>query len=73
MSARINAEIYRVYVTDCLYSLCAAWGNKPSRRYYDLLHPTPEDTRTGEEIASERLERFGITILRDQNDCREVT
>ena len=50
-------------MTDCAYSLCAALGNKPRRRYYDILHPTPEDTRTGEEIALDRLARFGIKVV----------
>lgn len=65
MLSRIREENYRVYVTDCLYSIGAAWNNPPRLRYYDILHPTPEDKRTGEEIAVERLERFGIKVVTD--------
>lgn len=34
-----------------------------NKRYYDILHNTPEDDRDGEEIAYERLERFGIKVV----------
>ena len=52
-------------MTDCLYALCAAWNVKPRKRYFDILHPEPDDPRTGEEIAAERLARFGITVVDD--------
>lgn len=54
---------YRVYQTDCLYLICGSLGNKPSRRYCDILHPEPKDERSGMEIAEERLERFGIKVV----------
>ena len=45
---RIQAEekIYRVYVTDGLRALCGGQGD----RYYDLITPGKEETRTAEEI-----------------------
>lgn len=60
---RMSEENYRVYMTDCLYGLCAGWGNKPQKRYYDILHPAPVDNRTGEEIAVEHLEKLGIKVV----------
>lgn len=56
-------ETYRVYETDCLYGIAKALGVGISRRYYDVLHPQPEDDRTSEEIMNERLERFGIKVV----------
>jgi len=50
-------------VTDRLYSLCAWTGNKPDLRYYDILHPVPEDPRSGMEIATDRLEHMGIKVV----------
>ena len=68
ISARHREEAYRVYLTDTLYSLCAFTGNKPARRYYDLLHPVPEDTRSGMEIAVERLEALGIKVVDHESE-----
>lgn len=56
-------ETYRVYETDCLYGIGKALGIGFSKRYYDVLHPQPEDDRTSEEIMNERLERFGIKVV----------
>ena len=50
-------------MTDCFYRICASLGNPPHVRYYDLLHPQPEDTRDAGEIARERLSRFGIKVV----------
>lgn len=60
---RISEENYRVYITDCLYGISAGLGNKPVRRYFDILHPAPVDNRTGEEIAIEHLEKLGIKVV----------
>ena len=54
-----------MYVTDALYGICAFTGNRLSRRYYDILHPTPEDPRTGMEIAVDFLEAHGIPVVDD--------
>ena len=63
MNTRRQDEAYRVYVTDCFYGICSTLGGKLERRYYDILHPAQEETRSGEEIAYERLERFGIEVV----------
>lgn len=56
-------KAYRIYVTDCFYSITYSLGNPMNKRYYDILHNTPEDDRDGEEIAYERLERFGVKVV----------
>lgn len=56
-------EMYQVYETDCLYGIARSLGIKLHRRLYDLLHQVPEDGRSGEEIAEERLNRFGIKVV----------
>ena len=65
--ARIREENYRVYLTDSAYLLCASFGNRLERRYYELTHPTQnndeQEQGTGEDIAVERLERFGIKVV----------
>lgn len=61
--SRAKDDAYRVYLTDCIYSLCASWGNPPKRRYYDILHPAPTDGRPAMEIAIERLQRGGIKVV----------
>lgn len=60
---RQHEESYRVYVTDCLYALTRWTGNKLNKRYYDMLHPEPVDTRSGDEIARDRLKAFGIEVV----------
>lgn len=56
-------EAYRVYETDILLCIGKRLGLKSDKRYYDILHPQPEDNRPGDEIAVERLERFGIKVV----------
>lgn len=51
-SRRTDEINYRVYVTDCLQGLAAAYNMKAAFRYYDTLHRSDikEETRTPEEI-----------------------
>lgn len=63
MNTQRKNEAYRIYITDCFYGIFSALGGTMGRRYYDILHPSQEDTRSGEEIAHERLERFGIKVV----------
>lgn len=63
MNTQRKDEAYRVYVTDCFYGIYSALGGNMGRRYYDILHPAQEEERSGEEIAHERLERFGIKVV----------
>ena len=63
IDAQRKEEAYRVYETDCLYAIGRFLKIPLERRFYDILHPTPKDTRTGEEIANDRLAKFGIKVV----------
>jgi hypothetical protein len=62
-----EGEIYRLYVTDVLQNICKnvePIGRQGyiQNRYYDIIHPKPEETRTGDEIKEhfkEKLKRLG--------------
>lgn len=64
----IENRQYRAYITDGVKlavenSARVAGGSVLTKRWYDLVYAdTVNDTRSGMEIARERLERFGITI-----------
>ena len=58
-----HQQTYRVYLTDCGYSICKKLGVDVKKRYFDLLCPESVDKRDGMEIAKERLARFGITVV----------
>lgn len=52
---RAETELLHVYTTDALYYineiLATRYGGKMmSKRFYDLLHKKPEETRTAQEI-----------------------
>lgn len=72
----VEDEAYRVYTTDALRTISestAHFGGSGyiTARYYDLVHPQPEDNRSGEEIASDILERAGVTVT--GGDADELT
>lgn len=60
-------KAYRVYVTDALKTITEntakyAGGSYMKSRYYDFIHPKPEETRTPEEIIGnmkEKIARIG--------------
>lgn len=51
---------YRIYVTDALSALAGQLGVQTNRRYADIIHPKPEDTRTPEEIAASIIQGAGL-------------
>ena len=63
LNAQKAEEMYRIYETDCLYYIANYLGIGLTRRYYDQIHPEPVDTRTGLEIATDRLAQFGIEVV----------
>lgn len=64
VNEHVEIEKYRIYHTDCLYLLCCALNNNPGFRYADMIRPVAEeDTRSCDDIVSERLERFGIKVV----------
>lgn len=54
---------YEVYMTDCMYIVCAGLGNKPDKRYCDLIHPPKEQQEPDGGDVYERLNRFGIKVV----------
>lgn len=66
---RRENEIYRVYVTDCLKAIGKQTGVEFKCRYYEMVHPEPDDTegRSGMEIAKARLAAFGIEVIDNGN------
>ena len=56
-------EIYRIYVSDTLYY--QGQNKVLNVRYFDLLNPPKEETRSGDEIALEVINRIGLKI----NEC----
>lgn len=57
---RARLESWHCYAGDVLRLLATAWGAENVHRYWDILHPTPEDTRTAEEIAEDFIRRKGL-------------
>ena len=54
---------YRVYVTDCLKLIAENTGNISLKlRYYDIIQPKKEDTRTGDEIVADIIKRAGLVV-----------
>ena len=63
MESRISDEAYRYYHTDCLMGICTALGAKVTRRFYDIMHPKPEDDRDPMEIATSWLDSHGFKAV----------
>ena len=57
---RARRECFESYSADLLRLLATAWGAENVTRYYDLIHPKPEDDRTAEEIAEDFMRRKGL-------------
>ena len=65
MEAERQRQLYQVYVTDALSAIAGQVGVKFTRRYYDMIHPAPEDRRTAAEIAADVMARAGLTFAED--------
>lgn len=59
---RARLESWHCYAGDVLRLLATAWGAENVQRYWDILHPTPEDPRTAEEIAEDFVRRKGLKL-----------
>lgn len=58
---------YRVYVTDCLKMIAEntanfSKGQYMKARYYDIITPKKQDTRTGDEIVEDIIKRAGLVV-----------
>ena len=63
VNERKRTEAYMIYETDCLQLIGKSLGIEFNSRFYDILHPEKIDNRPAEEIAEDRLERFGIKVV----------
>ena len=54
---------FDIYVTDVLGGLLSRWCTEKIPRYYDLIHPAPEDKRTGQEIADDIIAKYGLKVV----------
>lgn len=64
-------EKWRVYAGACLQTIsenCAklATGEYIKERWEDVADPKEPDTRTGEEIAADVIERAGLVLVREE-------
>lgn len=59
--------MYREYTAECL-RLLTEQGTHPqeihyiSKKYTDILHPQPKETRTAEEITADIVARCGLEV-----------
>lgn len=65
---KINNEMYKVYVTDCLKAITDntaryAGGNVMQKRYYDIIQHKKIDNRTGDEIVNDIIKGAGIKVV----------
>ena len=70
---QIKNETYQLYITDCLRLLTENTAKSVREgesaeyirmRYFELINPKPQDTRTGEQIVAEVIEKAGLTITK---------
>lgn len=58
MRKELEEEAYRIYVTEVALGLLKGSGGDMGARYYDIIHPSKHDERSGEEIALDILSRL---------------
>ena len=70
-----RADIYRIYVTDCLQLITEntakrVEGHYMSKRYTDIVDGTAqaENDKDGNEIAMEVIRRLGLSFSEGGND-----
>lgn len=70
-----RAEIYRIYITDCLQLIAEntakrVEGQYITKRYIDIVDGTAqaEDDRDGNEIAVDIIQRLGLSFSEGGND-----
>lgn len=49
---------YQIYVTDCLYY--QPQNKMLETRFYDILKPKKQDTRTGDDIAADIINKLNL-------------
>lgn len=58
---RLKRENFEIYLTDAAAALVNLFAEgSPMKRYYDIIHPKPEEKRTGAEIVQDIIARHGL-------------
>lgn len=53
---------YRIYTTDMLRTMAMGMKYQSVQRYAELIDHAPKDTRSGEEIAADVIQRCGLKV-----------
>jgi hypothetical protein len=53
---------YRMYTTDMLRTMAMGMKYQSVQRYAELIDHAPKDTRSGEEIAADVIQRCGLKV-----------
>jgi hypothetical protein len=51
---------YRIYTTDMLRTMAMGMKYQSVQRYAELIDHAPQDTRSGDEIAADVIQRCGL-------------
>ena len=65
-------KIFRDYVAECARLMTEnsakyAGGSYIKAHYDDIVNPKPQDTRTGDEIAEEIIQKCGLEVKKDES------
>ena len=63
--AQYKAELFKMYITDCLMAMLKGRGAKV-KRFYDMLHPPKEDKRSPQEVVDDIASRAGIRVVKSR-------
>lgn len=55
-------KTFKIYITDMAKGLVEAWGGEVTLRFADTYKPVEQDTRTGDEIALEVINKIGLKV-----------
>lgn len=60
---------YKMYVTNAIHLY--GQGQTPVMKWSELFSTQQQDTRTGDEVATDLIERFGLTVIPgdNSNEC----
>ena len=56
-------EAYRIYVTDSIHLLGKNTGSYISKRYSEMFNAPSEPQKTGDEIAEEIVNKYGLKVI----------
>lgn len=60
-----EARSFKIYVADLLKSVAEFCGAEVNYRYADIISVREKDTRTGDEIALEVIQKAGLKVKED--------